>query len=146
MFRGCIFAARLARMRAGTERMRHVLLRILVLVLSVGLAASAPALSHTRTIPSAAPASHEVHDVQHYADLSVEPGEEGCPHATPGGTQDQDDSLCKKCCAACLGASLVPSLPVSVRLFSEPSDLTVAPDDMLVARVIPTEPGIPKPL
>jgi hypothetical protein len=146
MFRSCVFLVRLARMRFGTERMRHVLRKILVIALSVGLAASAPALSHARTTPSAAPASHEVHDVQYYADLSVEPGEDDCPHAAPGGTHDQDGSLCKKCCAACLGASLVPSLPVSVRVLSEPSDLTVARDDMLVARVIPTEPGIPKPL
>jgi hypothetical protein len=51
----------------------------------------------------------------------------------------------KKCCGL-LGASLVPSLPVSVPRLLEPSDLTVARDNMLVARVIPTEPGIPKPL
>ena len=123
--------------------MRYILQKILVLALSVGLAASAPALSHARTVPSA---SHEVHDVQHYADLSVEPGDAGCPHAAPTGTHGQDDNLCKKCCAACLGASLVPSLPFSVRILAEPSDLTATRDDLLVARVIPTEPGIPKPL
>ena len=146
MSRSCVFLVRLARMRFGTERMRHVLRKILVIALSVGLTASAPALSHAQPGHSGAAASHEVHDVQHYADLSVEPGDEGCPYAAPGGTHDQDDSLCKKCCAACLGASLVPSLPVSVPRLLEPSDLTVARDNMLVARVIPTEPGIPKPL
>jgi len=126
--------------------MRRTLRKILVLALSVGLTMSAPALSHARMALSAPTASHEMHDVQHYADLSVEPGDEGCPRATPAGTHDQDEGLCKKCCAACLGASLVPSLPISVEILSGPGEVTVARADMLIARDIPTEPGIPRPL
>ena len=146
MFRSCVFLVRLARMRFGTERMRHVLRKILVIALSVGLTASAPALSHAQPRHSGAAASHENHDVQHYADLAIEPGDDGCPHGASGPAHGQNDSLCKKCCAACLGASLIPSSPVAVRILSDPGKLAARFDHKLVARDIPTEPGIPKPL
>ena len=108
MFRSCAFFVRVAKMRFGTERMRQALRKILVLALSVGLAVSAPALSHARTGLSSVAASHESHDLQSYADLAIEPGDDGCPHSASGPTHDQDEGLCKKCCAACLGASLLP--------------------------------------
>lgn len=144
MFRSCVFLVRLARMRFGTERMRHVLRKILVFALSVGLTASAPALSHAQPGHSGAAASHENHDVQHYADLAIEPGDDGCPHSASGPTHDQDEGLCKKCCAACLGASLIPSPPLAVRILAGPNKFVVLRSDKLVARDIPTEPGIPK--
>src|SRR5512132_1064945 len=100
--------------------MRHVLRKILVMALSVGLAASAPALSHAQPGHSGAAALHENHDVQHYADLAIEPGDDGCPHGASGPAPDQNDGLCKKCCAACLGASLIPIAPVAVPLLSNP--------------------------
>ena len=146
MFRGCVFPVRLARMRFGTERMRHVLRKILVIALSVGLTASAPALAHAQPGHLGAAASHENHDVQHYADLAIEPGDDGCPHSASGPTHDQDEGLCKKCCAACLGASLIPSPPLAVRILAGPNKFVVLRSDKLVARDIPTEPGIPKPL
>jgi hypothetical protein len=69
--------------------MRHVLRKILVIALSVGLAASAPALSHAQPGHSGAAASHENHDVQHYADLAIEPGDDGAPHGVSGPAPDQ---------------------------------------------------------
>lgn len=146
MFRSCAFFVRLAKMRFGTERMRQALRKILVLALSVGLAVSAPALSHARTGLSSVAASHESHDLQSYADLAIEPGDDGCPHSASGTTHDQDEGLCKKCCAACLGASLIPSPPLAVRILAGPNKFVVLRSDKLVARDIPTEPGIPKPL
>src|SRR5262245_6139255 len=126
--------------------MWHSLKKFLVALLAVALAASTPVLSHARMATSHATASHELHVVQHYADLAVEPADDGCPHGSPPGTQDQDNAVCKKCCAACLGASLVPCSPVSVQVLSERSDLTAARAHILAERDIPTEPGIPKSL
>jgi hypothetical protein len=146
MFRSCAFFVRLAKMRFGTERMRQALRKILVLALSVGLAVSAPALSHARTVLSSVAASHESHDLESYADLAIELGDDGCPHSASGPTHDQDEGLCKKCCAACLGASLIPSPPLAVRILAGPNKFVVLRSDKLVARDIPTEPGIPKPL
>lgn len=146
MFRSCAFFVRLAKMRVGTERMRQALRKVLVLALSVGLAVSAPSLSHARTGLSSVAASHESHDLQSYADLAIEPGDDGCPHSASGPTHDQDEGFCKKCCAACLGASLLPNSPVAVRILTKTSELVVQRNAMLVARVIPAEPGIPKPL
>src|SRR5690348_5886002 len=125
--------------------MRDGLQKILVLVLSLALTASVPALSHAQAASSGAPASHEVHDVQSYADLCIEPGDDGCSH-TSGESHHQNDALCQKCCAACLGVSLIPNPPTAVRILSEPIDLATLPADTLVACDIPTEPGIPKPL
>lgn len=126
--------------------MTCALKKLLVFALSVGLSLSAPALSHAYMGFAAPTASHEAHSVQHYADLSVEPGDDGYLHPTPAGTHHHDDGLCKKSCAACLGASLVPNLSMSVEILSGLSEVTVARADMLIARDIPTEPGIPKPL
>ena|SRR5215510_8923303 len=125
--------------------MRRTLRKILVLALSAGLAMSVPALSHAGMAPAAVAVSHEMHDVLHYADLAVEPGDD-CLHATPGGgMHHHDDGICKKCCAACLGASLIPTLPVSAKILSRSRNLIAARAPVLIARDIPTEPGIPKP-
>ena len=146
MFRSCVFLVCLARMPFGTERMRHFLRKILVIALSVGLTASAPALSHAQPGHSGAAASHENHDVQHYADLAIEPGDDGSPHGASGPAHGQNDSLCKKCCAACLGASLIPTIPLAVWALSVARDTLLTRHDVLIARLVPTEPGIPKPI
>ena len=112
MFRSCAFFVRAAKMRLGTERMREAPRKILVFVLSVGLTASVPVLSHAQPGHSGVAASHESHDVQNYADLAIEPGQDGCPHLAL--QHDQDESLCNKCCAACLGASSIPAIPPAV--------------------------------
>jgi hypothetical protein len=146
MFRSCAVFAHLAKMRSGTDRVRQALRKILVFALSVGLAASAPALSHAQPGHSSAAASHASHDVQKYADLAIEPGDDGGPQSASRPVHDHNDGVCKKCCAACLGASLLPSPPVAVPIMSEPGKLVVRCDHKLVAHDIPTEPGIPKPL
>jgi len=106
----------------------------------------APALSHARMAPSSVAASHEVHAVEHYADLSIEPGDVGGSHAAvPGGMHHDDDGLCNKCCSACLGASLIPTTPMVAVILSGPYKVLFTGDEALVERPVPTEPGIPKP-
>ena len=78
---------------------------------------------HAQPGHSGAAASHENHDVQHYADLAIEPGDGGCPHSASGPTHDQDEGLCKKCCAVCLGASLIPSPPLACEYLRGPTNL-----------------------
>jgi hypothetical protein len=146
MFRSCAFFVHLAKMPSGTDRMRQTLRKIIVFALSVGLAVSAPALSHAQPGHSSASASQASHDVQNYADLAIEPGDDGCPHSASRPAHDHNDGVCKKCCAACLGASLLASPPVAVPIMSEPGKLVVRCDHKLVAHDIATEPGIPKPL
>ena len=125
--------------------MCRALRKILAVALSVGLAVSAPAFSHAGMAHAADSSSHEMHDVLHYADLAIEPGDD-CPRARHGGVNHHDDGFCKKCCAACLGASLIPSLPLSVEIVSGSRSLTLVRAPILSARDIPTEPRIPKPL
>src|SRR5215813_7181141 len=69
--------------------------KVLVFVLTVGLTVSSPALSHARaaSAPSSVAPSHEHHVVLHYADLAIDPADDGCPRAAPRGTHHQDDEL-----------------------------------------------------
>jgi len=126
--------------------MQHALRKFLALALSVGLAVSAPTLSHARAAPFSGEASHKSHDVQRYADLSIDPTADDCPHSSPTSTRDQDGGLCKKCCAACLGATVMPTTPVAAQVLLGASEILFARDGTLVARAVPIEPGIPKPL
>jgi len=146
MFHSCASFVHVAKMRFGMERMRQALRKILVLVLSVGLAASAPALSHAQRGHSSAAASHTSHHVQNYADLAIDPGQDECSHAGSSTTQSHDDSLCNKCCAACMVASLMPAVPPTVWVPLVARDTFVTHADILIARPVPTEPGIPKPI
>jgi len=125
--------------------MRSALRKMVVLFLAVGLAVSGPISSHARMNTSAHATTHEDHAVPHYADLAIDPGEE-CPHAAPGTAHNHDDGLCDKCCAACVGASLLPTVPVAVWGLTLARDTFLTRDDILIARSVPTEPGIPKPL
>src|SRR5262245_47142384 len=124
--------------------MRQALRKILVLLLAVGLTVSVPALSHAQMVTLIGTATHESHDLQRYADLSIEPGDVACPHSAP--THNQDGGLCKKCCAACLGASLIPHAPTATSVAAVLGEMLAKRDITLLARAIPTEPGIPKPL
>jgi len=128
--------------------MRDAFNKVLVFVLTVGLTLSLPALSHARaaSAPSSLAASHEHHVVQHYADLAIDPADEDCFDAAPQGTHHQGDDLCKKCCSACLGMSLMPTAPAAALTLSEVRGALSAPADALVSRAVPTEPGIPKSL
>jgi hypothetical protein len=125
--------------------MRRALYEILVLLLSVGLTVSVPVLSHARMASSNGAAAHDHQVVQHYADLAIDPGDEDCRHATPEGLHHQDD-VCKKCCSACLSVSLIPTLPAAAVIPSGVRDILFMLDEALVARTVPTEPGIPKSL
>jgi hypothetical protein len=126
--------------------MRRALHKILTFVLATGLAVGGPICSHAQMGTSAAATLHETHAVPHYADLSIDPEEDGCSHASSGTSHSHDDGLCKKCCAACVGASLVPTAPIALTKLSASCELMLTLDDNLVARAVPTEPGIPKPL
>jgi hypothetical protein len=111
------------------------------------LTVSGPFASHARIATSDHAAAHEIQAVSHYANLAVDPGPEECPHATSGTTQQShDDGLCNKCCAACMVASLIPAVPTAVWVLLIARDTFLMRDDILIARAVPTEPGIPKRL
>jgi hypothetical protein len=125
--------------------MRRVLKKITVFLLAVGLTAAGATFSHAQNT-SAGAAAHENHAVMHYADLAIDPTQDDCLHSAPGTTQSHDNGLCDKCCAACLGASLLPAVPVIVCGQTLARDTLSMRQDILIARSIPTEPDIPKPL
>jgi len=119
---------------------------MVVLLVAVGLTVSGPFASHAR-ISSTGHAPHETQAVSHYADLAIDPAEDECPHATSGTThQTHDDGLCNKCCAACMVASLIPAVPTAAWALLVARDTFLMRHDILVARAVPIEPGIPKPL
>ena len=125
--------------------MRRVLKRMTVFLLAVGLTAGGATFSHARSNTSAGAAAHETHVLLHYADLAIDPVQDECLH-TAGTTHSHDDGLCDKCCAACLGASLVPAVPVIVCGQSLARDTLSMRQDILIARPILIDPDIPKPL
>jgi hypothetical protein len=123
--------------------MWRALQKMVAVLVAVGLTVSGPISSHARMGISGHATAHEIHAVPHYADLAIDPGEDECPHALPGTTHD--DGLCNKCCAACLGASVIPTVPVAVWGPSVARNILSTHDVILIARSVPTEPGIPKP-
>jgi hypothetical protein len=133
--------------------MRLLLRKIFIFVIAVGLGLSGAA-SHANAKMSSTGTDkvslHESQDVQRYADLAIEPGEQDCAHATADTpTQhSHDDGLCKKCCAACTStsASLIPSAPFPVLALSEARTTFSVNRNTLVAYTVPTDPGIPRPL
>jgi hypothetical protein len=126
--------------------MRRSLQKIMALLVAVGLAVSGPFASHARIAPSDHASAHEVQAVSHYADLAIEPGQDECPHAASGTPQSHDDGFCNKCCAACMVVSLIPAVPTAAwALVIAPASFLTR-DDILVARPVPIEPGIPKRL
>jgi len=97
--------------------------------------------------PCSSAASHEAVGVPIYADLSVDPGDDGPLQAElPAGVPHHDDGLCKKCCATCVGASLPTANPVALVGVTASRQMALTLVDNLVARPVSTEPGIPKPL
>jgi hypothetical protein len=124
--------------------MRRTFQKLLALVLAAGLLAGGPVCAHAQVNPCGTTASHEAHAVSHYADLSVDPEDGGPADAQLPAHQD-DDGLCKKCCATCVGANL-PTPTVTPVTMTVSAQMALALDDNLVARTVPTEPGIPKPL
>jgi hypothetical protein len=127
--------------------MRRALQRLLALVLAVGLVASVPVCSHAQTEPCGSAASHEANDVPTYADLSIDPGDNGSLQGEfPAGAPHNDDGLCKKCCTTCVGANLPSATPTVLVTMTANQQMAMTLDDNLVARPLSTEPGIPKPL
>jgi hypothetical protein len=124
--------------------MRRALQKLLALVLAAGLMAGGPVCSHAQMAPCGSAASHETHAVSHYADLSVDPKDGNSADAQLP-SHHHDDGLCKKCCATCIGANL-PAPTVTPVTLTVSAQMALALDDNLVARAVPTEPGIPKPL
>src|SRR6185437_14165568 len=120
--------------------------KMTVFLLAVGLIAGGATFSHARSDASAGAPAHEMHAVMHYADLAIDPAHDECLHPAPGTTHSHDNSLCDKCCAACLGASLLPAAPVIVCGQSLARDTLSMQQDILIARPIFTEPDIPKPV
>src|SRR5215475_14119869 len=95
--------------------MRGVLHKLLSFVLVAGLIVAGPACSHAQRDPRSSPTSDEGHSVQHYADLNVDPGDEASSDETASGAAHHyDDGICKKCCATCVSASIVPTAPLAV--------------------------------
>src|SRR5262245_35289636 len=125
--------------------MRRALRQLLVCVLAAGLIAGGPVCSHAQMDPCGSLTSHEAKDVPNYADWSVDPEDECSAQSALAGTTHHDDGLCKKCCATCVGASLLPTTPIAPTLVVS-RQIVVSLDRGLVARSVPTEPGIPKPL
>jgi hypothetical protein len=129
--------------------MRLFLHKIAVLVVAAGLALSgATSHSHAGMTSSSEDTSslHEMHQIQHYADLAIDASEDVCLHmAGDAPSQHQhDDGLCKKCCAACTTASLIPDAPFPVLVLSQTRETYAMTRIALVAHAVPTDPGIPK--
>ena len=131
--------------------MRLLFRKIAILVIASGLALSG-ATSHANAKMSSAGTDtaslHELHHVQHYADLAIEPGEPDCSHATANTPMQHShyDGLCKKCCAACTSASLIPDAPLPMLMRTHKRESYTVTRTALVAHTVPTDPGIPKSL
>lgn len=129
--------------------MRLLLRKIVVLVIAAGLV-SASATSPSHAISMAAEAgtdsAHEAPSVPHYADLAIEPDDQNCPQTAAESPieHSHDDGLCKKSCAACVMASLMPSAPISIRPLTEARETLSMYRSALVAHAAPIDPAIPK--
>jgi hypothetical protein len=131
--------------------MRLMLRKITILVIAAALASSgAASFAHAKISLAGTdrPLLHESHPVEHYADIAIEPGEQDCLHsiADAPSQHSHNDGLCKKCCAACAPASLIPSAPFPILALSEARGTFLVSRNTLVAHTVPTDPGIPKPL
>ena len=126
--------------------MRRVMQKVVALLLAVGLTVSGPVSSRAYIGSSAPATAHESHAVQNYGDLAIDPREDECPHAAPSTTHHHDDGVCNKCCAACVGASLLPTVPSAALGLLVARDALIIRHEVLTARPVPTDPGIPKPI
>jgi hypothetical protein len=125
--------------------MRRAVQKLLALALAAGLVTGGPVCSHAQMKPCSSTLAHETKDVPIYADLNVDPADDGSlPAELPAEGPHHDSGLCKKCCAICIGANL----PTATLALVTPASgqATLEFDDNLVARPVSTDPGIPKPL
>ena len=129
--------------------MRLLLRKIAVLLIATGLILSG-VTSHAHAAMGAtgagAAVAHESHQVETYADLAIEPGDQDCLHASGDAPQPQNDSSCKKCCAACTSVSLMAIDAAPVVILSQARGTYSIARAALVAQTVATDPGIPKSL
>jgi hypothetical protein len=127
--------------------MRDLIRKALTLALVAGLLVASPVCLHAHTTPCGSAASHEGTAVEHYADVSVDPGNEASLNEnTFGSSHHHDDGFCKKSCAACVGVSLVPAAPHAAGTLTASQQLVHGLSVCLDPRAVPVEPGIPKSL
>lgn len=130
--------------------MKQVFRKFAVLLIAVGLAlggTSSHSFANIQSADNDSASLHEVHHVQNYTDLAIEPGEE-CLHSdmAPSTQHSHDDGSCKKCCAACMTASLVPTVSTPLLILLVRRGTFPSYRNTLLAHSVPTDPGIPKPL
>ena len=126
--------------------MRGVLQKLLAFVLAIGLIIAGPACPHAQVYPCGSSVSHDANVVQNYADLNVDPGDEASSDEIAPAAHHHNDDLCKKCCSACVGASLLPVVPLAEATRTASQQIAQVLSASLAARSVPTEPGIPKSL
>src|SRR4051812_5153454 len=125
--------------------MRRALKKTVAILVAAGLIVGGPVFAHARTHASAEAAIHEIHAVEHYADLAIDPGADQCAKASPGASHAHD-GLCDRCCTVCLGATLIPVVPASVWAPAITRESFFTRLYSLTAHIVPTEPDIPKPV
>jgi len=77
--------------------------------------------------------------------LNVDPGDEASPDETASGVAHYyDDGICKKCCATCVGVSLMATAPVAVVALTASQQMAQVLPGSLAARSVSIDPGIPK--
>jgi hypothetical protein len=130
--------------------MQLFLRKIAVFLIAAGLTFSgATSHAHAAISSAAEDASlHEVHQIQHYADLATDADDADCAHATTDSPvpHSHDGGLCTKCCAACTSVSLIPNALLPILLLALKHEPYAVVRTALVAHTVPTAPGVPKPL
>ena len=125
--------------------MQLLLRKIAVLLIATGLILSGVTSHAHASMGAGAAVAHESHQVETYADLAIEPGDQDCLHASDETPQPQN-SPCKKCCAACTSVSLMAIEAAPVTMLSQTRATYSIARAALVAQTVATDPGIPKPL
>lgn len=123
--------------------MRRVFHIVRVLTIAAALVASGSTLRAQMTAPASGAATHEMHHVERYADLAIEPAQD-CDHAMPA-QNSSGKASCDDCCSACLTATMIASAPVQLVLNVARGEVLSLTRTTLIGRTVPIDPGIPKP-
>ena len=129
--------------------MRLLLRKIAVLLIATGLVLSGVTSHAHASMPAVGAGTavaHESHQIETYADLAIEPGDQDCLHASGDAPQPQNDSSCNKCCAACTSVSLMAIDAGPAMILSQARATYAITRAALVAQTVATDPGIPKSL
>ena len=115
-----------------------------VLIIAIALAASGmTGRAHAASPGAGVVSAHEMHHVERYADLAIEPGAD-CDHAMPS-HDSSGKAPCDNCCAACVTASMIAVAPAQIVLGTSRSEVLSVTRPTLIGRTVPIDPGIPKP-